>query len=138
MKNSTTHQVCNKHLKLLGGKATCCNCDEKTDCDWEAPYPMKPDIEQFIAGMNKKKMAEAFAKGDAYWHEKEWKEFIEAIRKDERSKLLTALKGEIENKKENAKLYPMKGLDGEKVPNWNEGYNSALREVIALINDSLP
>jgi len=34
----STHSVCNKHLELLGGKTTCCACDEKKDCGKEINY----------------------------------------------------------------------------------------------------
>ena len=35
-----------------------------------------------------KAVYEAFGRADTQWHEKEWKEFIEAVRKDERERII--------------------------------------------------
>lgn len=46
--------------------------------------------EQAIALIEKndlKAVCEAFGRADTQWHEKEWKEFIEAVRREERERV---------------------------------------------------
>lgn len=40
-----------------------------------------------------KAVCEAFGRADTVWHEKEWKEFVEAIRKDERERIRKEVMG---------------------------------------------
>ncbi len=42
----------------------------------------KEQVNQFLKHYDFKGLAEAFAKGDMEWHEKEWKEFIGKIRQE--------------------------------------------------------
>ena len=42
-----------------------------------------------------KAVCEAFGRADTQWHEKEWKEFVELVREEEREKVANKLRGHI-------------------------------------------
>ena len=56
--------------------------------------------EQAIALIEKndlKAVCEAFGRADTQWHEKEWKEFIEAVRRDERERIRDTVNEDAKN-----------------------------------------
>ena len=59
-------------------------------------YQMNP--KHFLETYDWEGLARTFSEGNIHWHEKEWKEFIEKIKKQEREKIAQVLQSKLDRK----------------------------------------
>ena len=76
--------------------------------------------------LNCKNLAEAFAKGDLNWHEKEWKDFIKLIR----TETLQEVKDKMPKEKE---VWEKVGKSGRKLLENNFGWNHYRSQMLEII-----
>ena len=88
--------------------------------------PESKEIRDFLKAYDFKGMAEAFHKGNLRWHEKEWKEFIQAVQSQYAASLREKV-GLLKRKRYSNKDFLAHRDEDNKI------FNEALSEVLKLL-----